>query len=185
MDEALDKAIRVFREQGYYATSIGALGAAMGLTSGSIYKAFADKRAVFVAALGRYTSARNAQLRRTAATAKPGRERLRDVLGFYVESAQGVEGRRGCLIVGTATQLATFDAEIAAQVADALRKNQGFLAELIRQGQADGSIGSHVDADATARVIACMTQGLRVIGKTGRTRAELADFVEIALKLLA
>ena len=50
MDKALDQAIRVFSEQGYHATSIGDLIDAMGLASGSIYKAFRDKRAVFLAA---------------------------------------------------------------------------------------------------------------------------------------
>src|SRR6218665_3263436 len=52
-DEALDRAIRIFCQRGYHATSIGELGEAMGLTAGSIYKAFKDKRAVFLAALDR------------------------------------------------------------------------------------------------------------------------------------
>ena len=85
IDTALDRAIRVFREHGYNATSIGDLIGAMGLASGSIYKAFKDKRAVFLAAFERYMSLRNEQLRQVADTAKCGRERLIDVLAFYVE----------------------------------------------------------------------------------------------------
>ena len=50
IDDALDKAVRVFSERGYHATSIGDLAGAMELASGSIYKAFRDKRAVFLAA---------------------------------------------------------------------------------------------------------------------------------------
>src|SRR5271169_661669 len=88
INAALDQAIRVFREQGYNATSIGDLIAAMGLASGSIYKAFRDKRAVFLAAFDRYTVLRNEQLAAVVRTAKPARERLRDVLAFYVESAR-------------------------------------------------------------------------------------------------
>src|ERR1700691_2216496 len=99
MDEALDQAIRVFCEQGYNATSIGDLIDAMGLASGSIYKAFRDKRAVFLAAFDRYVSLRNAQLAAVAHTSKPARGRLGDVLAFYVESAKGIEGRRGCMVV--------------------------------------------------------------------------------------
>src|ERR1700733_16129953 len=84
MDVALDQAIRVFCEQGYSATSIGDLIDAMGLASGSIYKAFRDKRAVFLAAFDRYVSLRNAQLAAVAHTSKPARGRLGDVLAFYV-----------------------------------------------------------------------------------------------------
>ncbi|WP_428115063.1 TetR/AcrR family transcriptional regulator, partial [Bradyrhizobium sp.] len=60
MDKALDRAIGVFRERGFHATSIGDLKDATDLTAGSIYKAFKDKRAVFLAAFDRYTSLRNA-----------------------------------------------------------------------------------------------------------------------------
>src|SRR5258707_12650738 len=79
MDDALDKAIGVFREHGFHATSVPGLTEAMELASGSIYKAFRDKRAVFLAALDRYTSLRNEQVRRVAAAGKTGIERLRDV----------------------------------------------------------------------------------------------------------
>ncbi|MDA4634974.1 TetR/AcrR family transcriptional regulator, partial [Escherichia coli] len=48
MNEALDKALRVFSERGYHATSIGNLTDAMQLASGSVYKAFKDKRGVFL-----------------------------------------------------------------------------------------------------------------------------------------
>src|ERR1700749_2173609 len=78
MDEALDQAIRVFSEQGYHATSIGDLIDAMGLASGSIYKAFRVKRAVFFAAFDRYKALRNEKVYQASRSAKSGRERLRD-----------------------------------------------------------------------------------------------------------
>ena len=185
MDEALDQAIRVFCEQGYNATSIGDLIEAMGLASGSIYKAFRDKRAVFLAALDRHIVLRKEQIAAVARTAKPARERLRDVLAHFVDVSKGIEGRRGCLVVGSAVELAILDREVAARVSGSIAKNEAFLAELIRQGQADGSIPAKVDAEATARVMVCLTQGLRVVGKSGRAPQDTAAAVDIAMKLLA
>src|SRR6266478_1832727 len=150
MDDALDKAVGIFRERGFHATSVGDLTDAMGLASGSIYKAFRDKRAVFLAAFDRYMSLRNDQIARVANTAKPARERLRDLLAFYVESSKGIEGRRGCLVVGSAVELAIVDREVAARVNASVARHQAFLADLIRRGQADKSIPSHVDAQETA-----------------------------------
>ena len=79
MDTALDRALRVFRERGYHATSIGDLTAAMRLATGSVYKAFRDKHAVFLAAFERYTALRQEQTRsadpgipQRTATADPG-----------------------------------------------------------------------------------------------------------------
>jgi TetR/AcrR family transcriptional regulator, transcriptional repressor for nem operon len=185
MDEALDKAIPVFRQQGYNATSIGDLTDAMELASGSIYKAFKDKRAVFLAAFDRYTALRSQQLRRVAETSKPGREKLRDVLAFYVESSKGVEGRRGCLVVGSAVELATDDPEVAARVTGSLAKNEAFLTDLIRQGQSDASVPAGIEAKTTARVLVCLTQGMRVVGKAGRCPPDTSAVVDIAMKLLA
>jgi TetR/AcrR family transcriptional regulator, transcriptional repressor for nem operon len=185
MDDALDKAIGVFREHGFHATSIGDLTDAMELASGSIYKAFKDKRAVFLAAFDRYTAVRNEQIRHAAAAGTTGIERLHAVLAFYVKSSQGAEGRRGCLVVGSAVEMAIFDPEIAARVTATLKKNEAFLAELIRQGQSDGSIASAIDAENAARVMVCLTQGMRVVGKTGRLLPEPSVVVGIAMKLLA
>jgi TetR/AcrR family transcriptional regulator, transcriptional repressor for nem operon len=184
MDEALDRAIRVFREQGYNATSVGDLIDAMGLASGSIYKAFRDKRAVFLAALDRYMSWRNEQMAAVVQTSNPARERLRDVLAFFVESSKGIEGRRGCMVVGSAVELSIADREVAARVGAALAKNEALLADLIREGQADGSIPAGIDPEQTARILVCLTQGLRVVGKSGRAPQDTAAAVDIAMKLL-
>jgi len=185
MNLALDQAIRVFREQGYNATSIPDLVAAMGLASGSIYKAFRDKRAVFLAAFDRYTFLRNEQLAAIARTAKPARERISDVLAFYVESARGVEGRRGCMVVGSAVELALSDREVAARVSASLARNEAFLADLIRLGLKDKSLPGRIDPEDTARVMVYLTQGLRVVGKSGRSPPETSTVVDIAMKLLA
>ena len=184
MDLALDKAVRVFRERGYHATSIGDLTAAMELATGSIYKAFKDKHAVFLAAFDRYAVLRRDQIRRAAESGACGRDRLRSVLTSYVEASQGSEGRRGCLVVGSAVELSAYDAEIAARVSAQIKANESLLAGLIREGQADGSIPRHIDADATSRLMICLTQGMRVVGKA-RLPLEAGRLVDVAMKMLA
>ncbi|MBR0955708.1 TetR/AcrR family transcriptional regulator [Bradyrhizobium japonicum] len=184
MDTALDRAVRVFRERGYHATSIGDLTAAMRLATGSIYKAFRDKHAVFLAAFERYTALRQEQTRSAAARGATGRERIRHVLLSYVEHSQGSEGRRGCLVVGGAVELSALDPVVGARVNAQLKSNESFIAGLIREGQADGSIPRHVAADDTARLMICITQGLRVVGKA-RLPLDGMRLVGVAMKLLA
>lgn len=185
VDTALDKAIRVFREQGYNATSIEDLTAAMGLASGSIYKAFKDKRAVFLAALDRYMHLRNEQIASVARTRGPACERLRAVLGAYIDSAKGIEGRRGCMVVGSAVELSMVDREVAARVSASLAYNEKLWADLIRQGQADRSVSGEIDPESTARMMVCLMQGMRVVGRAGRAPSDTTAAVEIAMKLLA
>ncbi|MEH2472768.1 TetR/AcrR family transcriptional repressor of nem operon [Nitrobacteraceae bacterium AZCC 2161] len=184
MEAALDAALLVFRERGYHAASLGDLGSAMNLTAGSIYKAFSDKRAIFLAAFGRYVGLRDAQLHPLLNAEKSGFDKLRALLNFYVESSCGIEGRRGCLIVGSATELALFDAEVAGRVTAALQRVETRLRELIRLGQSDGSISAKVDVNAAAFALLCLLQGFRVVGKTKRTRAEMKAAADQALRLI-
>lgn len=185
MDVVLDGAMRIFRERGYHAASLGELGAAMKLTAGSIYKAFNDKRDIFLAAFGRYLDLRNSQLQPLLEAEETGLGKLRAMLGFYAETSHDAPGRLGCLVVGSTTELSTFDPEMAARVTSALAQVEAMLRDLIRLGQADGSIPSGINDAATATALLCLVEGLRVIGKTGRTRDETMAAVEQGLRLLA
>jgi len=184
IDKALDGAIDVFREKGYQATSIADLRKGMQLASGSIYKAFKDKRAIFIAALERYIFVRKAALSKQLVNANNGLEKVHATLLFYVDSSSLGEGERGCLIVSCSTDLALFDTELANKIRAALDRNRGFLEELIIEGQQDGSISADIDSMVTAELILCILQGMRVVGKTGRTREQMTQTAEMAMNLL-
>jgi TetR/AcrR family transcriptional regulator, transcriptional repressor for nem operon len=111
-------------------------------------------------------------------------DRVRAALTFYAKSSYGVKGRRGCLVVGSAAELVTFDAEVAQRVTAALRRNEKLMADLIRQSQADGSIPATIDSETTGRLMMCLLQGMRVAGKIGRSRAEMSAVADAAMKLL-
>ena len=185
MDVVLDRAVGVFCERGYHATSIGDLTTAMELASGSVYKAFKDKRGVYLAALDHYKKTRDAELRAAIAAGADGRERVRLALVHYAEASHGQRGRLGCMVVSGASELATFDDELARWVAASLRRNESLLAGLLRDGIADGSVPPHIAPAPTARLLLCLIQGMRVVGKTGGTRKEMLALVDIAMKTLA
>ena len=184
MDETLDRAIDVFRERGYHATSLADIKAATALASGSIYKAFRDKRELFLASFDRYV-AQGGKAREVAANkGTTGREKLRNFLRTYVAVSSGAEGRVGCLVVGTAVEAQTLDDEIAGRVKAAMARNEERLVAYIRLGREDGSIAAHVDPDACARLMLCVLQGMRVVGTTGRTRAQMEAVIEQAMKVV-
>jgi AcrR family transcriptional regulator len=183
-EAALDKARGVFYQRGYQAASIRQLTDAMGLASGSVYKAFKDKRGIFLAAFDRYRAVRRALLDARMATAATGREKVGEVLAFYAISSHGESGKRGCLVVGSAKELAIFDEEAAERVAGAFAANEKLLLDLIHLGQSDGSIPGALDAATAARTLLCLIKGMRVVGKTGRTEEEMNAVARAAMKLL-
>lgn len=181
---ALDAAEAIFRERGFHATSITDLGTAMGLTTGSIYKAFTDKRSVFLATFDRYTRRRQSKLADAIALQSTGLSKVRALLQSYALASVGMEGRRGCLVVGGATQLTTFDAEIASRITNALTHMEALLFELVELGKRDGSLNRDIDAEVAARTVLCFLQGARVVGKTGRTKKEMLSAVDMVLRML-
>ncbi|MCV3764518.1 TetR/AcrR family transcriptional regulator [Rhizobium sp. TRM95796] len=183
-EAALDAAMALFIERGYAAAAISDLGEAMGLTAGSIYKAFGDKRGVFAAALDRYTSTRDLRIADHLNEAATGRERLRRLIDYYAGNSHGESGRRGCLVIGSARDLALFDPDLQARIENAVSVRESLILDVIRDGQSDGSIPVHVDAEATAKAMLCLLYGMRVIGKTGRSEAEMQAIAATAMKLL-
>ena len=184
MDTALDAALRVFSERGYHAASISELTEAMDLAAGSVYKAFGDKRGIFLAAFDRYRTVRRRSIDQRIAAAATGYEKIRALLTFYAESSFGPQGRQGCLVVGSATELALFDEEAANRVAFAFDANEQLLVDLMHLGQRDGSVPSRLDVEKTARTLLCLMKGMRLIGKTGRDRQQMISVAETAMTLL-
>ncbi|WP_207478399.1 TetR/AcrR family transcriptional regulator [Arenibaculum pallidiluteum] len=179
----LDQAILLFRDRGYQATSIADLAAATGVSAGSLYKAFADKPALFAAAYERYVERRIDRLTTELSTAQNGRERIERALHSYLEDASSSEGRLGCMVVGSLVQLSTLDERLVPQVVASSAKLVELLRRLIAEGQADGSVAPDLDPGGAAEVIAALMYGLRVAGRTGRELSS-RDLLQQAMRLL-
>lgn len=180
---ALDRAMLVFRQKGFHAASIADLSMAMNLTAGSIYKAFTDKRTLFLQVFERYLSQRNALLQQRLQPCTTGGEKIAELLRFYLDSARELEGRHGCLVVGSATELQVLDSELSERVRHAIMRNKTFFTALVQQGQKDGSVSPDLNVDSAAELILCITFGMRVLGKITNV-AHREETIKLAMKLL-
>lgn len=184
MDTALDGAVDVFRQRGYHAASINDLNEATGLTAGSLYKAFGDKRGVFLAAFEHYTRRRNTELQTQLGSQQTGRGKIMTVLHFYAEASHGSEGQLGCLVVASSTELTTLDDAMAKHVQAAMRRTENLLRRLLHEGQKDGSISPTIRPLAVARCLMALLQGFRVVGKSKCARSDMLAAANEAMRLL-
>lgn len=182
-DAVLDRAMQVFREKGYHGAAISDLSAAMQLTAGSIYKAFTDKRGLFLQVYSRYTSLRNQALRQRLDRQPDGRAKIAELLRFYLESASDVEGRRGCLVVGSAIELQQLDDELSGLVNLSLQRNYSAIQDLITQGQREGTVNVQHDPLALGGVLLCLVLGMRVAGKAADLPSQ-DRLIDTAMRLL-
>ncbi|WP_229636173.1 TetR/AcrR family transcriptional regulator [Pseudomonas syringae] len=180
----LDKAITRFSEYGFHGTSISDLNACLGLTSGSIYKAWGDKRGLFLATLDRYMALRAEAIAACLAGASSGRDKIESLLTHYARLSCEASGLTGCLIVETAVELSLADAEIATLITAQQNRREAQLGRLIKEGQLDGSIREDLNALNLAKLLLTLQQGMRVVGKTGANSKQMLGMVSELMQLL-
>jgi len=199
-EQALEKAMHVFWTQGYEATSLDDLLAAMGIGRQSLYDTFGDKRTLFLAALERYQGLLDAFLRSCLGAAVPAstsaspttsspsrspsmKTALRRLFEDVIAEPQE-QKRRGCLLINTAVELAPHDPDAARLVADNQRATERLFARALEVAREEGELAAHVDVRAVARFLVAALQGLRVAAKADPNRGRLRDITKIALSVL-
>ncbi|MFX5494495.1 TetR family transcriptional regulator C-terminal domain-containing protein, partial [Acinetobacter baumannii] len=75
---------------------------------------------------------------------------IRKTLMGLAEMSCRAEGRRGCLLVATATEMVSHDELVAERVKAMIDRIRKAYAEAIRRGQASGEIAAHHDPQALA-----------------------------------
>src|SRR5215475_2037257 len=169
MEAAVERAMGVFWSHGYHATALPDLLHATGLSRGSLYAAFGDKHSLFLRALDRYIADALARIDIELGPQREPVDGLRAYLAGYVERTSGAKGRRGCLLVATAMELAGRDAEVDLRIGHFFKAMESRLADALSRAKAAGKLADGVDPSSAARIVVCFVEGLRVVGKTGTT----------------
>src|SRR4051812_49299349 len=183
-DLAAQEAMEAFWENGYNATSVSDLLDEMGLHRGSLYGTFGDKKKLFLAALNKYQDQNVAMIRDVLDQPGPAREAIGRLLQMAVENCTGHDAGRGCLAAKAALELAPHDPDISAWIRRFHERNVELVADTLRQGQQQGEINPTLDARAVARFLLNGVAGLRLLGTTQPSPAEVQDVVRLMLKVL-
>ncbi|MGJ4944907.1 TetR/AcrR family transcriptional regulator [Bradyrhizobium sp. HKCCYLS1011] len=171
VDAAVERAMGVFWSRGYHATALPDLLRATKLSRGSLYAAFGDKHSLFLRALDRYIADAVTRMDRELDPRNDPLEGLRTFLAGYVDRTSGANGRRGCLLVATAMELAGQDAEVNRRVAGFFKAMETKVSDALSRAKTAGKLADGVEPSSAARMLVCFVEGLRVVGKTAPVRA--------------
>jgi TetR/AcrR family transcriptional repressor of nem operon len=161
----------VFWTCGYHGTSLPDLLQATKLSRGSLYAAFGDKHGLFLRSLDRYIDEALARLDTELDPRESPLAGLRACVAGYIERTSGVKGRRGCLVVATAMELAAHDPEVERRIRRFFNAMETRLTATLRRAQAAGKLATGVEPANAAHMLLCLFEGLRVVGKTSPNRA--------------
>lgn len=180
-DDALERAMKVFWEQGYEGASLADLTAAMGITRTSMYAAFGNKEQLFAAALKRYLDGPGGYL--TQALREPTAQKVAQA---FIEGSVRTTTRpdcpSGCLVVQGS--LAAGEAgRPARDVLIACREEAvSQLRKRFRKAIKDGDLAPDADPGVLARYVMTVANGIAVQAANGVGRRELEKVAETALR---
>lgn len=179
IDKALDRAMGVFWVKGYEAASLEDLLKAMKIARGSLYKAFDDKRSIYLAALDRYDKTEVEEGIEALCDPQGGdgiariREMLDDVKNDVV--------RRGCFMCNAAIDQARFDPKVEAKVTSMLRRLEDAIAVALKQSRKAGRWSAKRRASTAASILNTY-MGLRVLARSGYPVEGLQAIINATLR---
>jgi len=182
-EETLSKAMELFWEKGYKATSIQDLVHRMGIKRGSIYNTFGDKRSLFIAAVDYYAD--EITSRTIKVLESPGSP-IENIRLFFETIVNTPSDRktRGCLISNTVVELAPHDEKVAETVKSILVRIQTAFLDCLNKAVEMGELPKDTDTRVLSQFLATSTHGLIVTGKSIQNPKEIKDVVNVILSTL-
>ncbi len=184
-DRAMDRATAAFWRAGYSATSLDDLTAATGMNKPSLYGAFGDKHALYLATLERYTEAGRVAMVEALKPQLSLREGLRRVydtaLQFYLPADQTA---RGCFLIGTAATESVEDPEVRKRLREGLRLYDSLFEARFEQARRKGEIAADSDPAALASVASAVLHTLALRSRAGDPENMLRAIAGAGIDLL-
>lgn len=180
--QALEKAMLLFWENGYIATSISDLTKALGITTPSLYCSFGDKASLFNQCIDYYLTNEACpivEIMRQAKTAKVAIELL-----MYDSAKRLVQPDKpaGCMLVTSAIGSAKQVQEVQHHVSEKRNNYKEIFLKRLKQGVEEGDIAKDTPLEALADFYITLINGLTVKACDGANLETLNQIVLNAMK---
>jgi AcrR family transcriptional regulator len=180
-DEVLQKALHVFWQKGYEATSLADLQAATGLTKSSLYKAFESKEGLFRHVVERYH--RDYLGFRADALAQPTPRSIAEALLEGIVNLQtGKDTPSGCLVTLAALACSADAEPLSQELAASRQAFERMLRDRFDEVKDAGPLPEGMTSAEAAAFISTLIQGLAVQARGGLSRRQLYRIVAAVLR---
>lgn len=176
--DVLERAMTVFWQRGYEATSIRDLTEATGLGRGSLYGAFGDKEGLFLAVLEHYEQSIQAQLSECLQNPDP-KVAIASLFEKMVARMSTGAYPGGCLNTNTTLECPSGCDRINRTIAERLGKIESSIYEVLLRAQTQGSLEVGLDIRALSRFFLAISQGIAVLNRTFADPSVIKDVAKV------
>jgi AcrR family transcriptional regulator len=181
-DEALRKAMELFWEQGYEATSLADLQKVMGgITPPSFYAAFGSKETLFREAIELYKKTHGAPIAKALAEGPTARASIEAFLRVATEKFCLPGSPRGCMMLFSGINCLPANKGIEAFMREERSVREKVIRKRLRRGVAEGDLSKKTDVNALVSFYTGVADALALRAKDGASRKVLAGIVDYAM----
>ena len=183
-EAALDKAMTLFWQYGYEATSLSDLVEATGAKAPTLYAEFVNKEGLFRAVLDHYIS-RFASKNEACLFCEE--QTLLEALRHYFTAVAtcftSKDTPAGCFMINTSAALAASSKEIAKTIKSRHAVQEQTLYKFLQLRQARGEIPAEKNVAELAQFLSCILQGMSISAREGASFETLMQITETTLRL--
>ena len=166
-EELLDRAVELFRLQGFNGTSTAQLVAELGVNRKSMYAEFGSKQELFEAVLERYSQKHLSIMLAPIERPNASLSAIRKAFAIYAAASDGSFRGRGCLMCNTAVERGPLDPGSARYVAAYFERLTSSFRHALENARSNGEIDAGADLDELASFLTTA-----LIGVAASVRAE-------------
>jgi TetR/AcrR family transcriptional repressor of nem operon len=178
-EKALRKAIHLFSQQGFAATSTDDLMRVMEVGRQSMYDTFGDKRALFLKALELYVTESvhsvNVELERPGSALAA----LQNALVTFAQR-KDLSSAEGCMGLNAISEFGQRDAGVTRITRNAARRQRQTLLRVLTRAKKQREIRSDADLGSMADFFESTLAGIRMAAKAGKSRHALHNIAAFA-----
>jgi TetR/AcrR family transcriptional regulator, transcriptional repressor for nem operon len=178
-ESALRKAVRLFSQQGFAATSTDELMRVMDVGRQSMYDTFGDKRALFLKALEMYVTESvhtiNVELERPGSALSA----VQNALATFAER-NDLSSAEGCMGLNAISEFGQRDADVTRIIRNAARVQRQTLMHVLTRAINQGELSSDADLESMADFFESTLAGIRMAAKAGKSRQVLRNIAAFA-----
>jgi len=182
-EQALDKALNVFWNKGFEATSMQDLINQMGINRASLYQTFGNKYDLFIASLDRYIEINQQQIHETLKAPGSPLDNLYQLFLHFIGQAENTQ-QSGCFINNTAVELGPHDAQVAEKIRQFWKQLEHMIFDALNRAIKKNQLPSGTDTKRLAALLNTNLQGLVIKSKTSTSQDELINSTDLLFSLI-
>lgn len=183
-EKILNKAMELFWERGFHATSIQDLVNHLGINRASIYDTYGGKSQLFDKAFRHYQDMSYASLKKIMDTEPNVKAGFRTLFRKAIEDVKTGACAKGCFVVNTITELVPGDDILLEKLRQNSANTEQLFSAYIQNGIEAGTIEVIKNPETIALTLFALFSGLRVLAKVEPDLNKLQEMVEVGLSVL-